>query len=188
MLKNDRNGIKNELRLFSNLKVLVMAAFFVALSIVCGKLLAFNVGPFIRFSLENFPVFMSSFCFGPLIGGLTALVADIVGCLIVGYQINPLVTIGAFSIGFLSGAVYKLFKGAPLFIRLWLSISVAHLVGSVCIKTVGLSTFYSQVLIVVAFWRLINYLIIGVIEIFLLYYLMKSKSITYQIERIRYKH
>ena len=187
MLKNDRNGIKNELRLFSNLKVLVMAAFFVALSIVCGKLLAFNVGPFIRFSLENFPVFMSSFCFGPLIGGLTALVADIVGCLIVGYQINPLVTIGAFSIGFLSGAVYKLFKGAPLFIRLWLSISVAHLVGSVGIKTVGLSAFYSFPIEILALWRLLNYVIIGVIELFLIYHLMRSKAVTDQIDRIKHK-
>ena len=188
MLKNDRNGIKNELLLFSNLKVLVMAAFFVALSIVCGKLLAFNVGSVLRFSLENFPIIMSAITFGPLVGAATAVVADLVGCLIVGYEINPLITVGALSIGLLSGAMYKLFKDMRLFPKLCLSVFIAHLVGSVGIKTVGLSAFYSLPLEVLALWRLLNYTIIGVIELFLLYHLLKSKAITDQIERIKHTH
>ena len=48
MHENKNKGLKNEIMLFSNLKVLTAAAFFVALSIVCGKLLAFNVGAVLR--------------------------------------------------------------------------------------------------------------------------------------------
>ena len=187
MLKNSQNGLKKELMMFSNIKVLVMSAFFVALSIVCGKLLAFNIGSVLRFSLENFPIIMSAICFGPLVGAVTAVVADLVGCLIVGYEINPLVTLGAFSIGLLSGAVYKIFHKTRLFPRLCLSVFFAHAVGSVIIKTVGLAAFYSFPLEVLALWRLLNYAIIGVVELFLLFHLMKSKAITDQIERIKHK-
>ena len=187
MLKNEQNGLKSELLLFSNLKVLVMSAFFVALSIVCGKLLAFNMGSVLRFSLENFPIIMSAISFGPLVGAVTAVVADLVGCLIVGYEINPLVTVGALSVGLISGAVFKLLKSARLFPRLCLSVFAAHLVGSVGIKTVGLSAFYSFPIEILALWRLLNYVIIGVIELFLIYHLMRSKAITDQIDRIKHK-
>ncbi len=187
MLNDKNDGLKSEIMLFSNLKVLVMSAFFVALSIVCGKLLAFNLGAVLRFSLENLPILLSSVAFGPLVGAMTAVVADLVGCLLVGYEINPLVTLGALCIGALGGAVYKLFHKVRLLPRLALTVFASHSIGSVLIKTVGLSAFYSIPLEALILWRLLNYFIIGVLELLILYYLMKSKAINEQIERIKHK-
>ena len=50
-----------------------------------------------------------------------------------------------------------------------------HLVGSVVVKTVGLSAFYSMDLFVLMLWRLLNYAIIGTLEGFILYLLFKNK-------------
>ena len=183
-MENNRK-FKNELILFGNLKVMVSCALLVAISIVCGKLLAFNVGTVLRFSLENMPIILASIAFGPLIGGVTAVVADLIGCLIVGYEINPIVTLGAFCIGVISGAVYRLLGKLPSVVKSVLSVTIAHLVGSVVIKTFGLSKFYDMPFEILLLWRALNYLIIGVLEIIIIHYLLKSRSVTGQLERIK---
>ncbi len=183
-MENNRK-FRNELILFGNLKVMVSCALLVAISIVCGKLLAFNIGTVLRFSLENMPIMLSSIAFGPLIGGVTAVVADLIGCLIVGYEVNPIVTLGAFSIGFISGVVYRIFGKASGKAKSIISVSLAHLIGSVVIKTFGLSRFYDMPFEMLMLWRALNYVIIGVLEIFIIHYLLKSKSVTGQLERIK---
>jgi len=183
-VENNRN-FKNELILFGNLKVMVCCALLVAISIVCGKLLAFNVGTVLRFSLENMPIILASVAFGPLIGGVTAVVADLIGCLIVGYEVNPLVTLGAFCIGVVSGAVYRILGKASGRVKTVVSVSSAHLVGSVIIKTFGLSRFYDMPFEILLLWRALNYLIIGALEVIIIHYLLKSRSVTDQLERIK---
>ena len=59
------------------------------MSIVLGKLLVFNITDSIRISLENLPLLMAGIFFGPFIGAAVGAGADIIGCLIVGYSINP---------------------------------------------------------------------------------------------------
>ena len=61
-----------------NIKVLVCSAVFAAISIICGKFLAISIGDTIRISFENTPIILSGFCFGPVVGLLTGLIADIV--------------------------------------------------------------------------------------------------------------
>ena len=84
------------------LRVTVFSALLAAISIVCGKYLAFNMGDFLRFSFENLPIIFAGMAFGPLIGALVGVVADLVGCLLVGYAINPIITVGAAAIGLIS--------------------------------------------------------------------------------------
>jgi ECF transporter S component (folate family) len=183
-VKNNRN-FKNELILFGNLKVMVSCALLVAISIVCGKLLAFNIGTVLRFSLENMPIILASIVFGSLIGGVTAVVADLVGCLIVGYEINPIVTVGAFCIGFISGAVYRLFGKESGRVKTVFAVLAAHLVGSVIVKTFGLAKFYEMSFEILLLWRALNYLIIGALEIIIIHHLLKSRSVVAQLERIK---
>ena len=184
IVKNNGN-FKKELLLFGNLKVMVACAFLVAISIVCGKLIAINVGTVLRFSFENMPILLSSIAFGPLIGGVTAVVADIIGCLIVGYEINPLVTLGAFAIGVLSGLIYRLLGKMPSLWKTVLSVIISHIVGSVIIKTFGLAKFYEIPLGLLFAWRGFNYAVIGILEIFILYYLLNSRAVAAQLERIK---
>lgn len=184
--KVDKNhNFKSELMLFNNPKVLTASALLVAISIVCGKLLAFNVGFILRFSFENMPIMLASMAFGPMIGGLTAVAADLIGCLIVGYEINPLVTLGALLIGVISGLVYRLVRKLPTLAGVTITVIPTHIVGSVFVKTVGLAKFYEMPFWTLVAWRGLNYLIIATLEILLLYYLFKSKSVKSQLDRIK---
>jgi ECF transporter S component (folate family) len=169
------------------LRVIVYSALLAAISIVCGKYLAFNLGEFIRFSFENLPIIFAGMAFGPIVGALVGAVADLVGCLLVGYAINPIVTAGAVAIGLISGLYFFLpeSKGKLYhFFKIALTVAVAHFVGSVIIKSFGLSVFYDMPLIILILWRLLNYLIVGVLEGFILYHLMKNKLLTSEIGKI----
>ncbi len=71
------------------------------------------MGP-IRISFENLTILMAGIMFGPLVGMTVGICADVIGCIIVGYAINPLVTLGAASIGLISGSIYfYMFKDNP---------------------------------------------------------------------------
>lgn len=160
-----------------HLRVLVAASFLVALSIVCGKYLAIPVGTVMRFSFENLPILLAGMMLGPAIGVLTGVVADLLGCILVGYAINPAVTLGAAVIGLLGGSCYRFLPKFSLFLRILLSVLAAHLIGSVLIKTWGLAVFYDMPFYLLLLWRFLNYAIVGGAESLLLYYLLKNKTI-----------
>ena len=124
--------------------------------------------------------------FGPLGGALVGTVADLIGCVLVGYAINPVVTAGAFAIGFFSGLCYHLFKGVfglGNALSVSLSVAVSHIIGSVVIKTFGLAVFYDMPFFILMLWRLLNYLIVGSLEAMLLYFLLRNKRIGAEINR-----
>ena len=183
-MENNHN-FKSELMLFKNPQVLTSCALLVAISIVCGKLLAFNIGFILRFSFENLPIILASIAFGPLIGVVTAVAADLIGCLIVAYEINPLVTLGAMLIGLISGLMYRITLKLPMPCSIVISVLSAHIIGSVIVKTFGLARFYELPLFTLMAWRGLNYAIIATLEILLLYYLLKSKSVSNQLEKIK---
>lgn len=160
------------------LVVLVTLSFLVSISIVCGKYLAIRGGDVLRFSFENLPIILAGILFGPLAGASVGIVADLVGCFLVGYTINPIVTVGAALIGLLSGLAWRYFVRSETLscnVRLVLVVLISHLVGSVMIKTVGLAAFYSFPIEILFLWRLLNYVIIGVIESVLLCILFHNK-------------
>lgn len=159
------------------LRVTVACSLLVAVSIVCGKFLQFPVGEALRFSLENLPILLAGAAFGPLAGALVGTVADLIGCLAVGYAINPLVTLGAAAIGLVGGGVYRLAGKLPLGWRVTLAVAAAHLVGSVVIKTFGLAQFYTIPFGTLILWRLFNYAIVGAAEGLLLAALMRNKTL-----------
>jgi ECF transporter S component (folate family) len=115
----------------------------VAISIVCGKYLAINAGPFLRFSFENLPVILSGIMFGPVIGAIVGGTADLIGALIVyGGDMNIFITLGAMSIGLTSGLIWKFLPKLPNAVKLLLATFIAHLIGSVIIKSLGLAAYY----------------------------------------------
>ena len=159
------------------LKILTLSAMLAALSIVMGKFLAINAGEVLRFSFENLPILFSAYAFGPLVAIAVGVVADLVGCLMVGYTINPLVTLGAALIGGGSGVIFyigKKFKlSTPL--NICLGVFLGHIIGSVLVKTVGLAAFYQMPFGVLLLWRLLNYAIIGALETVILYFLLRNR-------------
>lgn len=173
-------------KLNKNLQLTVLLAMLTAISIVCGKYLAINGGEVMRFSLENMPIIFAGMAFGPLAGALVGTVADLVGCLMVGYTVNPLVTLGAALIGAVSGAVPMSLRKINIRPCLLTSLSVfcAHLIGSVIIKTVGLSAYYSMPFGILMLWRLLNYIIVGALDGIIVHTLLGNKEIKMRISRI----
>ena len=184
MKKNKRTALSKSI-LTGSLRALAVSAFLAALSIVCGKYLAINAGPVMRFSLENLPILFAGIVLGPLWGILVGGVADLVGCVMVGYTINPIVTLGAVSIGLFGGLLYRLPKRLPHVVRLGLAVLTAHVIGSVLIKTWGLSAFYDLPFYALLLWRLLNYAIVGGVELSLLYFLLKNRAVRRLLDSIR---
>ncbi len=172
---------------FKTLGILVSSAFLAAISIVCGKYLAIPGGDILRFSFENMPILFAGIAFGPIIGAVVGAVADLIGCVLVGYTINPLVTVGAAAVGLVGGSVYyclSLIKRCPYTVKIAASVALGHIVGSVLIKTLGLAAFYGIPLWALMLWRLLNYVIVGALEGAILWLLLKNRLIISQINSL----
>ncbi len=174
-------GIKQ----LKNVKVLCCLALFVAISIVSGKFLALSIGEVLRISFENLTIILAGVVFGPFAGMITGICADIIGCILRGYNIIPILTIGAAFIGFISGVTYNLFNKTSLGLKLTVSCFVSHLIGSVVIKSIGLALYYNTPLMETVLLRLINYSIVFAAETFVLILLIKNKGFKMQIDRIK---
>lgn len=180
--------MKNEVSkksLKGNLRLLAVSAFLAALSIVCGKYLALPVGNVLRFSFENLPILLAGMMFGPITGALVGVVADLLGCVLVGYAINPLVTLGAACIGFFGGILFRVTKKLPLLWQTCITVIVTHLLASVIVKTYGLSQYYDMPFHILLLWRLLNYAIVGVAEWLLLHTVLKNQALRRRFESLR---
>ena len=169
-----------------SLRITIILALMVAISILMGKYLAIRGGDVMRFSLENTPIILSGIAFGPGAGALVGLVADIVGCVMVGYTINPLVTLGAVAIGLISGLVPRILAKININgkMSLAITVAVAHLVGSVVIKTLGLAAYYDMPLVILMLWRVLNYLIVGALDGIVVHILLGHRAIDKQIKEL----
>ena len=134
--ENKRSPIGHAgIALFGNIRVMAVAALLTALSIVLGKYLAVNVTDSLRISFENLPILMAGLFFGPLIGGVVGAAADMIGCFLVGYSINPIITLGAFLIGVISGIIgmyafpgKENWRATP---RVFLPVALSHIICSI---------------------------------------------------------
>lgn len=169
---------------YKDSKMLVLLSLLAALSILFGKYLAIPGGDVLRFSFENLPILLAGLHIGPIAGILVGVIADLLGCLMVGYAINPLVTLGAAVIGLVGGILPRVLpRRLPMLLRLAISVTAAHICGSVIVKTFGLAAYYSMPFMILMLWRLLNYTIIAVLEITLLYLLAKNRAIAGQLRR-----
>ncbi len=175
---------------FGNPRALCLAALLAAMSLILGKFLQIPT-PFstlVRISFENLPVILAGLLLGPLAGVMTGVVADLVGCALYGYSINPIVTLGAAAVGAVAGLAALFLRRAPLLLRVVGSAVTAHTVGSVFIKTAGLAAWYlaqydlgfGELLL----WRALNYAIIAALESTLLYLLLRHRALAGQLERM----
>ncbi len=175
---------------FGNPRALCLAALLAAMSMILGKFLQIPTpfAEFVRISFENLPVILAGIVLGPLAGAMTGVVADLVGCLAYGYSINPLITLGAAAVGLVAGFCAWLLARTPLLCRISVSAVAAHLVGSVGIKTAGIAAWYlakyNLGYLELTLWRLLNYSIIAVLEIAILFALLRHRGFQKQLERM----
>ena len=180
-----QNGASSRSKTHAGIRTLAVCALFCAMSIVLGKYLAIRGGDILRFSFENLPVLLAGMWFGPLAGVAVGVVSDLLGCLMVGYTINPLITLGAAAIGLVGGLLFRVIPEKKVFLSTLVPVFTAHLVGSVLIKTCGLAAFYSMPFFVLMLWRLMNYAIVAAAETGLIWLLRKNRGVRSLVGRIR---
>ncbi len=155
-----------------------------AASVILGKFLQIRIGDTIRISLENLPVIFTGIVFGPISGIAVGTVADIVGCIAAGYDINPIVTAGAVVVGSVSGISAKLLKIEQnhTYPKILVSVAAAHILGSMIAKTVGLHIVYLTPWAFLFSTRIPIYCINIVAESVLIYTVLKSRAVSSAIK------
>lgn len=159
----------------SRVRMIAMLAILAAASVVLGKFLQIPIGDSIRISFENLPILFAGLVFGPIGGGVTGLVADLVGCIAVGYEINPVITLGAVSVGLVAGIMSRFFvrEGKASLWRVLICVLFAHIIGSVILKSAGLRLWYTTPWSVLAL-RIPVYLANTVVESLIITALLRS--------------
>ena len=174
---------RNKIPLFKSLKFLCLAAMLTAMSVVigmfCKTALNFGDGLF-RVTFENLPIIFSGVFLGPIAGALTGIASDLISYLLSPqtYPPNLIVTAGAAFVGFVAGLVAKFAVRQRGCLQFIVAGGVAHIVGSMIIKPIGLYQFYGWLVL----WRIPMYLVIAPVEIAVLCMLYKNKSFRRMID------
>ncbi len=166
-----------KLALFGSVKTMTMAAMLTAMSVVigifCKNFLDFGAGLF-RVTFENLPVILAGIMFGPIVGGIVGAASDIISYLLSNqaYPINLIVTLGAATVGVVSGVFSRFVFRKKGVRRIIFSASTAHIIGSMIIKTAGLYSYYSYA----ALWRIPLYAVIASLEIAVMCLLYRNST------------
>ena len=187
-MQQTRSVKQSRARLFGGLRTLALSALLAALSIVLGKYAAINIGDSFRISLENLPILLAGVFMGPVAGGLVGCVADLVGCVLVGYAINPIITLGAVLVGVASGLMARYVlpvekNGRCVPWRLVVAVFVAHVLGSMILKSFGLWVYFGTPLLSLL-WRVPIYLVTGTLECAVLIALSRSRIFMGELTKI----
>ena len=191
MTEKKTRVFRQDVEMLGNLRVLVAAALLAAMSLILGKFLQIPtpVSDLFRISFENLPIILAAVCFGPWVGGMVGAVADLVGCLLYGYAINPVITLGAVAVGLVSGIINHYLIRRPQWLSLAVATAVAHLIGSVGIKSLGLAAWYlsskNMGMRELMLWRLALYCVIGAAEFVLIKLLLSSRPVVRQIQKMK---
>ena len=159
----------------TSVRTLVMLALLTAMSIVFARVFTISTG-FVRFNLGALPTHLAAVWFGPAGGLAVGALADMIGGTLSGYSINPLITLGAGSVGLVSGLLFRQLSQLRLGLRLQLSITAGHVVGSVIINSIALHLFYGYAWPVLAA-RIPNALILSAVNTVLVRLLLQNKSL-----------
>lgn len=167
---------KNKVKLFGSVKSLTIGAMLTATSVVIGIFCKnfLDFGGVFRITFENLPIILSGILYGPIVGGVVGAYSDLISYLLSNqsYPPNFIVTLGAATVGIISGVISHFVVRKKGTAQIVLSGGIAHLIGSIIIKPIGLFQFYQFMVL----WRIPIYLIIAPLEILLLCTLLKRKS------------
>lgn len=122
--------------LVKNTRITIFMGLFIALQIILTRFLSIQT-PIIRIGFSFLPLAISAMIFGPLIGGIGAAIADIVGMM--------LFPVGAYFPGFtvtafVSGAIYGLFlfEKPKTLTRISISVIIVSLLADLGLSTIWL--------------------------------------------------
>ncbi len=133
---------KNTYKTIWSTQTIVFLGVLVAMTLVFSRMLAISLG-FARFTLGSICTIMAGLWFGPAAGAVSGLAADVLGCLIQGYAVNPLITVGAMMWGLIPALMKPLINGGKLkkVAVLCASVLIASILGTMGFTYAGLVLF-----------------------------------------------
>ena len=157
----------------------ILIAMSVVIGIFCKSVLNFGNGLF-RITFENLPIILSGMLFGPVAGGVVGATSDLLSYLLSSqvYPPNLIVTLGSSVIGVSAGLVARYFVTKRGTRQIAFAASLAHIIGSMIIKSIGLFQFYGWAVLV----RIPLYFVIAGIEIWVLSLIYRKSVIKNLIE------
>lgn len=112
----------------------VLTALSVVLGILCKNLFTFGI--YYRITFENLPIIIAGLMFGPAAGAVCGCFSDVVSCLLsTNPAVNPLITLGACTVGVVSGLFSKRLKATGNKKYIFISSGFSHLAGQVIVKS-----------------------------------------------------
>lgn len=120
-------------------RTLVFMALLVAMQIILSKVVSVDLG-FARVTISSLPTILAGLWFGPVAGGLCGMAADILGCLLKGYAVNPLITLSTMTWGVIPALMHPLMRGTKLHRTMYLCLSIVccAISGTLVLTTCGL--------------------------------------------------
>ena len=161
-------------------KELAYCALLAALSVVLARMIIPMPNASTRFSIEAIPIFMAGMLFGPLLGGMTGFAADFLGSLMQ-FGFNPILCPPAILYGVFGGLMRYFIVKKPSVLRLAVSYLLPVALGAVLYQSIALSYVYpkfetlQQNLTFYLSTRSVQFAIVMVAEVFILYTLIKMR-------------
>lgn len=104
---------KNKNKTIWNTYTVVMLGVLVAMTIVLSRMFSIYLG-FARFTLGSVCTIMAGLWFGPVAGGVCGMTADILGTVLQGFAVNPIITVGAMMWGIIPALMRPLMTGGKV--------------------------------------------------------------------------
>ena len=140
-------------------RILVKAAFLTAISIVLTRFvytfLPIAGSQAIRLSVGEVPIILAGMMFGPIVGGITGLAADLIGVLINPQGVfHPGFTLSSILWGVIPGLLFLIFKKNKTYEKKYapkniiIAVTISFLVISLALNTLWLSQLFGQAFVV----------------------------------------
>ncbi len=91
-------------------KTIAMMGLLVALQIVASKFLSIKISDTLRLSIADSFLILAGIWLGPVAGLIVGILADLLGCVISGMGILPLMTVPPAAVGLLAGLAGQMFR------------------------------------------------------------------------------
>lgn len=115
-------------------------ALIVALHLILTRVFVIELGAY-RISVGSVCTILGGLWLGPIAGGVCGLCADIIGCMMKGYAINPFISLAAVAWGVIPALMRPLFmnkKKTGKTVGICVSIFVTAILSSLVLTTAGL--------------------------------------------------
>lgn len=120
-------------------RTIVFLGLLVAMHIVLTRLIVIELGSY-RISVGSICTILAGLWLGPAAGGICGLLSDLLGCLLKGYAINPLITVAAVVWGIVPGLIRHMLSGGKgkKTILICVSVVVSSVFSTLIFTTAGL--------------------------------------------------